>query len=347
MSFSADPIDPPSRLEAASTWCMRLSEGALSAEEQRAFDTWLDADPDNLDAFERSVRVWQRFGAAATAPEFIDVRERALATYRKRNQVRWTANTGRWRGVWAIAACLVIAVLSGALWLQAQPDIYRTAVGERRVVILADGSRISLDAATRVDVQLKDDRRELVLRQGRAKFDVAKDPLRPFSVTVGDKMVVATGTSFSVELLSKQMHVVLYEGQVAVLERKGKGATPIPVGLGGVRGAADRLLKPGHELVSSLSGPIASVTSTDVARSLSWEVGQLTFIDEPLASAVERVNRYSARKIDLADSKVGALELNGVFNTGDVDAFVVGVRETLPIRIADRDGTITIASQDR
>jgi transmembrane sensor len=345
MSLSADPIDQPSRPEAASLWCMRLSEGALSVDEQRAFDAWLDADPDNLEAFDRSVRVWQRFGAAATAPEFIEVRERALATFRKRNQARWTPNAGRWRSVWAIAACLLIAIVSGALWLQAQPDIYRTAVGERRVVVLADGSRISLDAATRVDVRLEDDRRELVLRQGRAKFDVAKDPLRPFSVTAGDKVVVATGTSFSVELLRKQMHVVLYEGQVAVLERKGDRTTP--VALGNARGAADRLLKPGGELVSTLAQPLASVAPTDVARSLSWEAGQLTFIDEPLASAVERVNRYSVHKIELVDPKVGALELNGVFNTGDVDAFVVGVRETLPIRIADHDGVIAISSQDR
>jgi len=342
MSLSADTTDRPSRLEAASTWCMRLSEGALSADEQRAFDAWLDDDPDNLEAFDRSVRVWQRFGAAATAPEFIEVRERALATFRKRNQARWTPNGGRWRPIWAIAACLLVAILSGALWLQAQPDIYRTAVGERRVVVLADGSRISLDAATRVDVRLEDDRRELVLRQGRAKFDVAKDPLRPFSVTAGDKVVVATGTSFSVELLRRRMHVVLYEGQVAVLERKGDRTTP--VALRNATGAADRLLKPGGELVSTLAQSTASVLPTDVARSLSWEAGQLTFIDEPLASAVERVNRYSARRIELADPEVGKLELNGVFNTGDVDAFVVGVRETLPIRVAQRGDAISIST---
>lgn len=293
------------------------------------------------------MRVWQRFGAAATAPEFIEVRERALATYRKRNRARWAVRSGPRRAFWGIAACLVLAFVASVLWLQSQPDIYRTAVGERRIVVLADGSRISLDAATRVDVRLEKDRRVLVLRQGRAKFDVAHDPARPFSVTAADKLVVATGTSFSVELLRRQMHVVLYEGQVAVLEQRDRGAMPVPVALKGANGAADRLLKPGGELVSNLAQSTASVAATDVARSLSWEVGQLTFIDEPLASAVERVNRYSARRIELADPKAGALEINGVFNTGDVDAFVVGVRETLPVRIAGRDGAITIASSDR
>ncbi|MGV3480067.1 MAG: FecR family protein [Sphingobium sp.] len=345
MSLSVVETGRQARLEEAGTWCLRLSEGALSIDEQAAFDAWIDADPENLDAFERTVRVWQRFGAAATTPEFIEVRERALATYRRRNQARWSAPSGSRRALWSIAACLVLAFVAGVLWLQSQPDIYRTAVGERRLVVLADGSRISLDAATRVDVRLEKDRRVLVLRQGRAKFDVARDPFRPFSVAAGDKTVVATGTSFSVELLRRQMHVVLYEGQVAVVEKAASGAGAVPVRLKGKGGAADRLLRPGSELVVNMSQPTASVAPTDLARSLSWEVGQLTFIDEPLYSAVERVNRYSTRKIELTDARAAKLEINGVFNTGDVDAFIVGVRETLPVRITPEGGTVAIASE--
>lgn len=344
MSFSIVGADRLTRLEEAGAWCLRLSEGALSIDEQGAFDAWIDADPENLDAFERTVRVWQRFGAAAAAPEFIEVRERALATYRKRNQARWSVPSGSRRALWSIAACLVFALVASVLWLQSQPDIYRTAVGERRIVMLADGSRISLDAATRVDVRLEKDRRVLVLRQGRAKFDVARDPFRPFSVAAADKTVVATGTSFSVELLRRQMHVVLYEGQVAVMERAGSGVAAVPVTLKGRGGAADRLLRPGGELVANIAQPVASVAPTDLARSLSWEVGQLTFIDEPLYSAVERVNRYSARKIELKDAPAARLEVNGVFNTGDVEAFIVGVRETLPVRIAEQGETLVIAS---
>lgn len=347
MSLSVVDAGRQARLEQASAWCLRLSEGALAIDEQSAFDAWIDADPDNLDAFERTVRMWQRFGEAATSPELIEVRERALATYRRRNQARWAVRSGSRRALWSIAACLVLAFVASVLWLQSQSDIYRTAVGERRIVVLADGSRISLDAATRVDVRLEKDRRVLVLRQGRAKFDVARDPFRPFSVSAGDKTVVATGTSFSVELLRRRMHVVLYEGQVAVMEARARGRAPVPVALKGDRGAADRLLSPGSELVAGLSQSTASVAPTDVARSLSWEVGQLAFIDEPLASAVERVNRYVARRIALADARAARLEINGVFNSGDVEAFLVGVRETLPVRITEQGETMVIASSDR
>src|SRR3546814_17339617 len=48
-------------------------------------------------------------------------------------------------------------------------------------------------------------------------------PLRPFSVAAAGKIVVATGTEFSVELLGRETRVILYEGHVAVLN--GSAAT--------------------------------------------------------------------------------------------------------------------------
>ena len=43
--------------------------------------------------------------------------------------------------------------------------------------------------------------------------------MRPFTVAVGDKLVVAVGTSFSVELINGDVRVILYEGQVEVRDR--------------------------------------------------------------------------------------------------------------------------------
>ena len=328
------------RLEAASAWCLRLSEGPLGPAEQQAFDAWLDEDQKNLPAFERSVAVWQRYGDASTAPEFIEVRERALATFRRRNRRRWAQRGLGWRAISAIAASLVL-ILICSLWYQAQPDVYRTGVGERRIVMLADGSRVSLDAATELDVKMGGNRRELNLVSGRAKFDVAKDPLRPFSVRVGRKLVVATGTSFSVEMVNGRMRVILYEGQVAVLDAPGSGKA-IPLRLERRAVPADQALKPGRELVAALDQPVAIVAVADLPRSLSWESGQLVFNDEPLNLAVTRVNRYAAKPVVL-EGGVGSLPVNGVFNTGDVDAFLIGVEETLPVRVTRGTDAITIS----
>lgn len=338
------PREPlPERFEAAGAWCLELADGPLSDERQRAFDAWLDESPDNLAAFERSSSLWRQVGEVAASPELIEVRERALATFRRHNQWRWArrAMTGR---ALAAAAAVLIAIGAGAWWWTSVPDIYRTGIGERRVVMLDDGSRASLDAATEVDVRMRGDRRELHLVSGRAKFDVAKDPLKPFSVRAGDKLVVATGTSFSVEMINGKLRVILYEGRVVVLDQPA-GQKPAEILPGAHGGGEEAALTPGRELVVGMAGQSqAQLAKADPVRSLAWEGGQLVFEDEPLSLAAGRINRYSARRVELMGT-AGRLRVNGVFNTGDVEAFATGVEETLPVRvIRDRD-TITITPQ--
>lgn len=339
------PREPSAeQFEAAAAWCLELAEGPLPDERQHAFDAWLTGSADNLVAFERSSNLWRQMGEAAASPELVDLRERALATFRRRNQWRWARRAVSGRAV-AAAAAVLLAIGGTMWWWQSAPDIYRTGVGERRVVMLDDGSRASLDAATEVDVRMRGDRRELHLVSGRAKFDVAKDPLKPFSVRVGDKLVVATGTSFSVEMINGKLRVILYEGRVVVLDRlAGGGATTevLPALKGGGEDAA---LTPGRELVVSMSGQSqAQLAKADPVRSLSWEGGQLVFEDEPLSLAAGRVNRYSARRIELKGA-AGRLRVNGVFNTGDVDAFATGVEQTLPVRVIRERDVVTIAPQ--
>ncbi|MCA1196464.1 FecR domain-containing protein [Sphingomonas sp. R647] len=325
-------------------WCLALAEGPLSDERQRAFDEWLAANPDNLTAFERSTVLWQQMGAAASSPELADARQRALATFRRRNQWRWARQPVAGRVITAALAMLI--ALSGiGWWWQSVPEIYRTGVGERRVVMLDDGSRASLDAATEVDVRMRGDQRELHLVAGRAKFDVAKDPLKPFSVRVGDKLVVATGTSFSVEIVGGKLRVILYEGRVVVLDRP-MGAE-FPVAVAPASRDVDELmaLTPGRELVVDIAGRSKSrLTRADPVRSLSWEGGQLVFEDEPLSLAVNRINRYSTRRIVLKGA-TGWMRVNGVFNTGDVEAFATGVEETLPVRVIRERDVVTITPQ--
>src|SRR3546814_14429474 len=110
-----------------------------------------------------------------------------------------------------MAASVMLAFTVGLVWFSMRPTAYATEIGERQLAVLEDGSQVSLDAATKVNVRMKEAGRQVELLAGRAKFDVAKDPQRPFTVAAGDKLVVAVGTSFSVELIDGQVRVILYE----------------------------------------------------------------------------------------------------------------------------------------
>lgn len=328
MSASLEPAETL-RLEQASAWCLRLAEGGMTADEQARFEAWADADPLNRAALEDTVGVWRGLHDSRVSPEAIALRREALALFEGAARSRWSLRDARWfKPIVAVAACLVVAVTVGLSWRAFAPVTYATAVGERRVVVLDDGSKLSLDADSRVRVRYDGRHRRLWLDAGRAKFEVAKDPRRPFTVAAADKTVRATGTQFSVELLQKQVRVVLYEGRVVVLDDQGDKPRP-------VRTARGEALTPGRELVTPISAPTARVAAADPARSLSWEAGQLVFVDEPLASVIERVNRYSPDKLSVGDARAAAVRVDGVVAAGDTDAFLEGVTGVLPLRIVE------------
>jgi transmembrane sensor len=335
--------EPSQRIEDAAAWCARVAEGLETFEDQLAFEAWLAAEPDNRPTFERMAALWSGTSEIGDAPELIAVRTDALEAFRVANRRRWSRGImARWRPIAAIAACLLALIVGSLHLLQLRPAVYATAIGEHRVVKLADGSRLSLDADTRIEVAYSDERRSLRLLAGRAKFDVAKDPRRPFTVTAGDRVVVATGTAFSVEMVAREMRVILYEGSISVLENSPSNEPPRHILLK-TRAAADQLLKPGTALVASLDAPVATVDRIDAARSLSWEGNQLSFSDEPLGIAAERMNRYSDVKLKVVGS-AAAMPVSGLFNSGDTEGFVEGVRALYPLKVDRTGDRITLAA---
>lgn len=320
--------------EVAADWCVRLFDGPLNPDEKAAFEHWMSANPQNALLFQRMVGVLHHVNAIADMPGFLALRADALAAMEQAAEEPQAARRPSRRR--AVAACLGLAIsMLGALgvWQGSKPDVYATAIGERRSVQLADGSSVSLDADSQISVKLKDDRRMIVLDRGRAKFDVAKDPLRPFSVAAGSQAVVATGTSFSVELLQDQLRIFLYEGKVDVLAQQSLSRATqqdLPY-------HAAASLSPGQELVATLTSGAGRIVQADSHRAMSWEEGRLDFTNISLSNAVERFNRYAKTPIVVEDAAAGQKIINGVFDAGDVDSFVLGVTSLYGLS-SNRDG---------
>jgi transmembrane sensor len=336
--------DPQAAREQAAAWLMRLDEGPIGLEEELELELWLEAHPANREALTSVTRAWRMAGEAADLPGVIAARADALKAMRDAD--RRASRGGRFgprQALAALAACLLL-IVAATFYLYPGGETYRTGIGERRVIALADGSRLSLDAASAVEVRYDGERRALRLLAGRARFEVAKDPRRPFTVTAGDRVVVATGTAFSVELLHAEMRVILYEGSVSVLEDSPADQAPRHVLLpGNNRTPADRMLTPSTALIVP-AGPSAParLETVDMARSVSWEQGQLVFSDEPLGVAVERVNRYSDAKLSIEDPATAALPVSGTFNAGDTEGFVEGVATLYGLRKLRRDKSIIL-----
>jgi len=322
-------------LEAALTWRIRLHDARAAS--TPAFEAWLAGDPAHAAAWTRAQALWTEIdGLTAQAPMQAAARE-VLA----RGPRRPALPAGLTRRRAAAAAFVTLAGAGGgAAWVLNRPAVYATGVGEKRLVTLADQSRVLLDSASRLEVRYRRGSRDLALVSGQAKFQVAHDAGRPFRVTAGDRLVVATGTIFNVELVERQVLVTLIEGGVTV-----SGAalgSPLPP----VR------LRPGERLTAAPPAPgrpaaRAEVAEVSAQKATAWESGSLIFDNEPLSLVAERVSRYTARRVVLGDDRARAQRISGVFQAGDLPAFVEAITSYLPVD-ADPgpDGEIVLRSRD-
>lgn len=326
------------RIAEAVAWHSYLHESELTSTPD--FESWLK-DRSNAYVWGQVVSVWDFLGDQAKEPELVSARTRALLAVKRAMAQRraiWS-----WQGtVAAVAAAgLLIAVgVQGFNWAR-RPADYTTGFGERRIVRLEDGSRISLDSDSEVTVRYTRYARSLHLLKGQARFDVAHDVERPFSVVARDRKVVATGTAFNIDLTRPNVSVTLIEGHVVVLDATGDAQSVQP----STRKVPLVELHAGQELVAT-NDKASVVKDVNIKQVTAWVSGQLVFTNETLSDVVARVNRYSTTPIVIADSDLADEKVSGVFNVGDVPGFLDIITQTLPLSVSDdQRGVITLSKK--
>ena len=335
-------IEEKHRLQQAVAWRLRLAESR--SETCQGLEEWLAADARNAAAWHKVQTPWEVLGDHATSPEVIHLRRAALA-----HANGFSSRPGPNRRVAALglsAAAVILTIGLALLWQSDHHfDVYQTKAGQRRTETLSDGSEITLDSNSEVRVRFSRHSRELILARGQALFNVAHDVLRPFSVAADRQEIVATGTSFNVDLLGPQLLVTLLEGHVIVVPHDGDKDSVPPDSAGTTSSPAARIEMDAGEQLTISSRDVPSITRVNVDHAVAWEKGRLVFQDEPLASVVRRVGRYSPRPISIADESTANLRISGVFREGDVDGFVSTVVSYLPVR-AERqsDGSVSLGA---
>ncbi len=306
----------------AEVWYARLMAPDCSAQEREGFEQWR-AQSGHAEAFAATERL-------LAGVDVLAVNDPRMESLMQRARTRPTASPHsprRWR-IWAVAASVAIAVALGlrfgpVLLNGPEPVQYATA-GQGRTIALADGSRVRLDVASRIAVSLGSKRRSVELLQGRVVFDVAHDAARPFVVRAGDGSVTAVGTRFQVQREGDGVMVTLAEGIVAVSRQSTQDGKQ-----------HETRMRPGEQLEWSDRNVGWTMHPVDTKAVLSWTRGRLIFRGTHLAEVVAEVNRYSTRKLVLADPSLADLPVHGNFLAGDTGAVVAALKAVLPVRVDD------------
>lgn len=129
---------------------------------------------------------------------------------------------------YAVAAMLAFALISGAALLYMNYSgekttyaYYAAAEGEKKEILLPDGSIVSLNIGSRLRILAEGFRgaeREVWLEEGEAFFEVAKDASHPFIVHTAELTTLVKGTSFNIKAYSqlKETSVAVKTGLVEV-----------------------------------------------------------------------------------------------------------------------------------
>jgi len=310
----------------AATWLVRMQAGGAVSKDP-AFAAWLAQSDGHKAAWASVNGTWSGIEAAAGDPAIARMRRAAKArspmSFPKvpSFKSRWAPAVG---GAVAATLALTVAVL-------APPDMQRgparalvslpsgapalvltTAMGKSSTTRLADGSMVTLDTNSVVNVARWGSERRLTLVRGRAFFDVAKDPHHPFIVAIGDKTVTALGTAFDIRKDDDQVAVDLVRGKVLVMQHT-------------MVAPASMHMVAGQRLVATASKPWTLV-SADMTKALAWTHGETVFDNTPLSAAIAEMNRYSARKISIQTRSLNDVAVNGVFRSGDVDQFAAALQ---------------------
>jgi transmembrane sensor len=247
----------------------------------------------------------------------------------------------------AVAATLLLGV-TAAFFVQQQienagREIHATPIAQHDTDLLADGSRLEIGAASRVTSRYSEQRREIEVQEGEAFFEVAHDPERPFVVRAGEVRIRAVGTAFNVRRGATRTVVTVSEGAVEVLFKHWYDLfTPA--------GERRTLARAGEQAVYDRSTGRLHTEAVDTEAATAWrrDSRSFSFLNEPLADVVAYVNRYSERKIVIADDVLARRTFTGSVHHDRGKDWLRALERAYPLRVQQaEDGAIRLVPTDR
>lgn len=305
LSLRKEPPLPTEVLEEAAEWLMRLSENNLSDSERAEWQRWKVSTPERDRAWARAQLLQSKFGGLPPSL--------AMSALDRPSHPERRAALGK------LALLLALMPVGWGSWKLAQSQQwtadYRTRVGERRELTLADGSHITLNTATAIDVRFDSQQRRVHLREGEILVQTAQDASRPFLVSTRQGRMQSLGTRFTVRELSARAHLAVLEGAVQVVLADNRQTAPIIVNAG--------------QSTDFSAQQFGALTATD--RNVgAWAQGMLMADNMRLADFVAELTRYRHGFVRY-DPAIADLRISGAFPISDTQRTLNMLVQTYPV----------------
>lgn len=305
----------------AADWLTLFMSGKVTEEDRHRWQEWRDAHGDHE-------RAWKHIEAVAGRIKLMEPK----AAYNLLSPYGAAARqdvAGRRRAIslllWGGIACATGVVGTRTqVWQEANAD-YKTGTGEQLTVALDDGTHITLNTASSINVRFDDQQRlirliagEVMITTGHAEKNGMPD-MRPFMVETAEGTIRALGTRFSVRQQEGQTGVGVVESAVEI-------TLADVTGFPHVLQAGERVSFTRREIDMP-----AMLTDDDNA----WMRGQIVAVNVRLEEFLADLARYR-RGIVRCDPAVADLRLSGVFPLHDTNHILAVLPNVLPVEVTTR-----------
>lgn len=246
-----------------------------------------------------------------------------------------------------IAALFLVAFLSVFLTLRYAPvnetPVYEpvfqeisTKAGERANVDLGDGTKVFLNADSKITVPDSFSPHQRVVRlNGQAFFDVKPDINRPFYIETKNAVIEVVGTSFDVKSYEEDqsVRVVVQEGTVE-LKKADDDDEKIIIKQGNLGN------------LHQFAGRLTLETVVDLNIYTGWRDGRLIFQNTPFREVLSHIKRWYDVDVDLelADESLLEKEFTADLKTRSIaDVFdVISISMNIEYEINEEKDRITV-----
>ena len=297
----------------ADRWHAEMEEPSSHAQIE-AFEAWLKADPAHLKAYRESEAIAEA-GTRLMSPSHLSASSFAMAR--------------GYRPAFAIAASVAFAIV---LWsLIRVPAPAYAAVFNRgqatRVVALRDGSIVTLDTATALEVAVAPGSHHVKMVSGRARFAVRLSRDGPLKVTAAAGEVTSANGIFDIAVVNDDVRVWVISGEVDVAVRAAR-APVVPL-----------VLTSGNGVRVAGGAAETSIERPDTG----WPVAHVAFDQKPLADILAIANRTGEPDIVVSDDAVGRLRVTGVLDLRDARKLVRKLAAALDLKVTERNGSLLLS----
>ncbi len=250
-----------------------------------------------------------------------------------------TRTVSFFRDWYKVAAVLAGALLvaTGLFYFSFKRTIeYVTRFGETRNITLPDGSTVTLNANSRLEVAKHWDEKTVreVKLQGEAFFSVVHTRNHR-------KFIVLTSDQSNVEVLGTKFNVNNRHGKTKVVLNSGK----VKLSLETDEQVKNVIMQPGD--MAEISEEKETITKRLVKPEVysSWRSNTLTFDDTPLSVIAQLLEDNYGLKVEIRDAALAQRKYTGTAPADNVDVLLTKLAKIFDARVIREDRKIVLTTQ--